>query len=103
MIPTAEEFIQDRYDLNSEQLDDWRDQMKKMRGFDFDNIIDLMDSYAIEVAKFHVEAALKAASEKAKIINDPTCYAGNTGSEFEADKIVSRESILNAYPLTNIK
>ncbi len=30
---TPEEFIQDRYDLNSEQLDDWRDQMKKLRGF----------------------------------------------------------------------
>ena len=80
---TPEEFIQDRYDLNSEQLDDWRDQMRKLRGFDFENIIDLMESYSVEFAKLHVEAALKEAIGEAPIH-------------------VS-EGIRNCYPLTNIK
>lgn len=43
---SPEEFIQNRYDLNSEQLDDWRQQMKKLKGFDFENIVDLMESYS---------------------------------------------------------
>ena len=57
----------------------------------------------IRFARLHVEAALKEASEKAKIVDDPNSYTGNTGSEYPADQIVSKESILNAYPLTNIK
>lgn len=52
----------------------------------------------IEFAKLHVKAALEAASEKARIINDPNSYCGNTGSEYPPDQIVSKYSILNAYP-----
>ena len=51
----------------------------------------------------HVEAALKEASEKAVIIADPNSYCGNTGSEYPPDEIVSKPSILTAYPITNIK
>lgn len=50
----------------------------------------------IEFAKLHVEMALKEASEKAELkyrINDISCN----------DKILDKNSILNAYPLTNIK
>ena len=47
----------------------------------------------IEFAKLHVEAALKAASEKALVYADEGGY-----SEF-----VDEDSILNAYPLENIK
>jgi hypothetical protein len=57
----------------------------------------------IEFAKLHVEAALKEASEKVRQIEDPYAYTGNTGSEYPADYIVDKDSILNAYPLTNIK
>ena len=50
-------------------------------------------SIMIEFAKMHVEAALKEASEKAIVYADEGGY-----SEF-----VDEQSILNAYPLTNIK
>jgi hypothetical protein len=49
-------------------------------------------------AKLHVEAALKAASKKAKITYE---YSGNTGSEY-CDEFVDIDSILNSYPLENI-
>ena len=57
---------------------------------------DFVHRTAIEFAKLHVEAALKEASEKAELkyrINDISCN----------DKILDKKSILNAYPLTNIK
>lgn len=47
----------------------------------------------IEFAKLHVEAALKAASENV-IVNN---YCGEGGVK------INKYSILNAYPLTNIK
>jgi hypothetical protein len=57
----------------------------------------------IEFTKLHVEAALKQASEKA--ILDST-YIDHIG-EFEDiplyDYFVVKESILDAYPLENIK
>jgi hypothetical protein len=46
----------------------------------------------IEFAKLHVEAALKEASENAE-----SYVIGGLTSE------VDKDSILNAYPLTNIK
>ncbi len=48
----------------------------------------------VEFAKLHVEAALKAASEKADIIPDPN------GMDWD---VVDKDSILSAYPLENIK
>lgn len=51
----------------------------------------------------HVEAALKAANRSARIIDDPNSYCGNTGSEYLPDQIVCENSILKAYPLSNIK
>jgi hypothetical protein len=55
--------------------------------------------FMIEFAKLHVEAALKAASEKATIKYE---YEGNTGSEYYSE-YVNSSSILNAYHLDNIK
>jgi hypothetical protein len=60
---------------------------------------------AIEFAKLHVEAALKVASEKAEIHSSS---GSNYYREFEEgirnDTIwIPANSILNAYPLTNIK
>ena len=48
----------------------------------------------IEFAKLHVQAALKDASEKSTVIRD---------EEFYTISHVNKNSILNAYPLTNIK
>jgi hypothetical protein len=62
-----------------------------------------IEQFMIEFAKLHVQAALKEASEKVRQIEDPYAYTGNTGSEYPADYIVDKDSILNAYPLTNIK
>ena len=57
----------------------------------------------IHFAREHVEAALKEASEKA--VTDYE-YAGETG-EFDDisvyDYFVDKKSILNAYPLENVK
>lgn len=48
----------------------------------------------IEFAQLHVEAALKAAAEKAEGYNE-----GSEGN----DAFVDKQSILNAYPKENIK
>ena len=79
-IPTAEEFLFDNFEGGAINPD-----------------------ILIQFAKLHVEAALKEASEKVRQIEDPYAYTGNTGSEYPADYIVDKDSILNAYPLTNIK
>ena len=72
-LPTAEEFIEQTYSFVP---------------FELDQITELMQ----EFAKIHVEAVLKEASEKAIIDYDIGGYS-----------FVSKQSILNSYPLTNIK
>ena len=49
----------------------------------------------IEFAKLHVEAALKAASENVDYTTD--------GQEHITDVWIDKNSILNSYPLDNIK
>lgn len=80
MIPTAEEYL-----ANTGALD--ADNVNK-------NVTETM----IEFAKIHVEAALNEIYEKAEIeTHYPNPY---TSESYER---VNRQSILNAYPLTNIK
>lgn len=50
----------------------------------------------IEFAKLHVEAALKAASEKGEV-DVEMCMGQRTGVV-----TIDENSIINAYPLTNI-
>lgn len=50
----------------------------------------------IDFAKLHVEAALKAASDNAKL-------QSRTEFVWGACDIIDKESILTAYPLENIK
>ena len=57
-----------------------------------DDITDLMNAYA----RLHVEAALKAASKNAKVIDVGIDYAIEEWA-------VEKSSILNSYPLENIK
>ena len=54
------------------------------------------EEFMIEFAKMHVQEALKQASEKAQAYNKP---------KFRSDinPQVDMESILNSYPLENIK
>lgn len=65
--------------------------------------VERAEDLMIEFAKQHVELALQSANRQSRIIADPNSYTGNTGSEYPADDIVDSESILNAYPLENIK
>ena len=92
-IPTAEEFLLQNND---------KDFRLSMSGL---NVSDVM----IEFAKLHVEAALKEASKKSTILeNDKdigskyTWDAYNTSNR-DIDYEVNKDSILNAYPLKNIK
>jgi hypothetical protein len=57
------------------------------------------ETLMIEFAKIHVEAALKEASKKARTKD---VWDGNTGSEY-CDTVIDTDSIINCYPLENIK
>ncbi len=80
IIPTAEELFG-----------------KHFGGMHFDDITpEMTEKYAIEFAKLHVEAALIEASAKATTSDD---IDGDSG---EGSFWVNKESILSAYPLSNI-
>ena len=53
----------------------------------------------VEFAKLHVEAALKAAADNAET-KEEAFYGVD---EVYSIRVVDKDSILNAYPLTNIK
>jgi Holliday junction resolvasome RuvABC DNA-binding subunit len=76
-IPTAEETLKI-----------WQDKYKTSKPVIYESLIDVMK----EFAKLHVETALKEASEQA--------YAFTS---FDDKPLVSKLSILNSYPLTNIE
>lgn len=93
-IPTAEEFL-----YQSKSLHDMWDNTRGKGEWDEKAII----NSHIEFAKLHVEAALKAASEKATTINVyKTRWSGLTKESY-IELGVDTPAILNAYPLTNIK
>jgi hypothetical protein len=78
-IPTIEEFFSSEYQLLT-------------YGYMLNN-----GETAVEFAKLHVKAALKAAAANAQAIEGwSTGFSGNAAS-------VDKESILNAYPLCNVK
>lgn len=87
-IPTAKEFLSSTSTLNKRLF------LKKTE--DFDQAVDRM----IEFAKLHVQAALKEASEKFKMKIKGDVHELDMNDDWmEVDK----NSILNAYPLENIK
>ena len=89
MIPTAEDFS-DNYSFIPQFGDDHIDHYAIYK-------------FAVEFAKLHVEAALKAASEKA-IVKRITGYSGDESGGQSWQKIsVEKASVLSAYPLENIK
>ena len=67
---TAEEFLE-HISENGKYTFDWKE-------------------FGILFAKYHVEQALKSASENAYVMNHTEC-------------LIDRADILNAYPLENIK
>lgn len=83
-IPTAEEFLKSKGLFND----------KSMR---LQNIGLTSSEAMIEFARFHVEAALKAAAEDAwwDVNDDADLHNVNI--------TINKDLILNAYPLTNIK
>ena len=88
-IPTAEEFLE-QYLRGDRVHDDIN------RVVDEDDAIEAM----IEFAKLHVEAALKAASEKALMEED---WVWNGEEENRVYTGVDKDSILNSYSLDKIK
>lgn len=82
-IPTAKEVLELHYNMD-------RDEDGHPVYYDW-SIKDAM----IEFAKLHVEAALKAASENVKYREQITMQG--------VQRTFSVNSILNAYPLENIK
>ena len=85
-IPTAEEFLGKNIDYVLEK--DCKEDVEQAM---------------IEFARLHVEAQAASILKSVKIIDDPNSYCGNTGSEYPPDQIIDRNSILNSYPLENIK
>ena len=91
-LPTAETFL---------IINDDKDFRLSMSGR---NVSEMM----IAFAKLHVEAALKEASEKAKaslgkdwIRKEETIHPGQLVDSITIR--VNKDSILNSYPLSNIK
>ena len=112
-IPTAEEFLH-----QSKSLHDMWDNTRGRGEWDEKAII----NSHIEFARLHVEACKKEIAEKARIkheyqeeiynfnycdnFDEGLCFMrmDEDGMPFGADIVeVNKDSILNAYPLTNIK
>lgn len=85
--PTAEDFLDKKFPL-FEDLDN---------GDIWGNIEEVM----VEFARMHVEAALKAADEKATVT--PIDHEEISEGSFRPIWGVDGDSILNSYPLENIK
>lgn len=91
-IPSAEEWLSNHKELSSYDVA-YHDE-GGYQGVDENKLYKIM----IEFAKLHVEAALKAASEKVEL----TDFAYEFLQE-GADDAIDKQTILNAYPLDNIK
>lgn len=97
-IPEAEIF-----------LEKFRNHSKHYADQDYDEfkLVEALKEYS----SLHVQAALKAASEKAILSIDGIVEKGNgqsyfvdSGNHYSETQIeINKDSILNAYPLTNIK
>jgi hypothetical protein len=94
-IPTAEEFFLNNYFGDSISQEDkklWLETNEQAQ-----ESLNIM----IEFAKLHVEAALKAASKNATVT--PVDHEEILEGSFRPIWGVDKDSILNAYPLDNIK
>jgi hypothetical protein len=97
IIPTAEEWLSNNKEMS--MYDVASHDEGGYLGIDEKALYKIMNGYANLKSKLHVEAALKAASEEAETDYElSNQYDPNSRYE-----IVNKKSILNAYPLENIK
>ena len=89
-IPTAEELLANNIDGLRDIIDD-EDLFIFYKG--------VIECYAIEFAKIHVQQALKEASEKALMEED---WVWDGEEENHVYTGVDKYSILKSYPLENI-
>jgi hypothetical protein len=85
---TAEEFYEDYVDFKVVPKKNYKDK----------DLLEDTHLAMIEFAKYHVEQALKKASEEASITHKYINHH-STPPEYE----VNKDSIINAYSLENIK
>ena len=89
-MKTADEFLEDYLSTNNLP---WSPEMEKQIGCVYNAMI--------EFAKMHVQEALRLASENATVT--PIDHEEISEGSFRPIWGVDDESILNAYPLENIK
>jgi hypothetical protein len=100
-IPTAKELLENNHINEGFKIDD-------------ECTYDISEDSMIEFAAMHVEAALKAAAENAKVVMIESCShhtpywgvcgtCGSYSSEMIPTEELDKDSILNSYSLGNIK
>lgn len=92
-LPTAEEFLNNYKFKAGEHIGN--------------SDYDIMAKFAREFAKLHVEACKKDIVDKVKVIHKNYKGSHNISFPYSVDNYsdlhLDKESIFNAYPLTNIK
>jgi hypothetical protein len=83
--------------LTAEELFKYYAEHTALSESHYDYLVDKEDFIEAlhKFAKLHVEAALKQASENVAVVFE--------GAGYDADAYVDKKSILNSYPLDNIK
>ena len=93
-MKTAEEIL-------NKTIEDYNKNVSQVYAFQFSRLEEkLFSNMMIEFAKMHVTEALKQASEKAELSDDSNCYAE---AGYCSKTRPCNQSILNAYPLDQIK
>jgi hypothetical protein len=104
-IPTAAQFLNQDQELILDIIDG---------KLSYSIALDILQNKLIEFTKPYVSAALEEAAFKAKVIMHESCLdhrpywgvcgnCGNNHLSLDPTDEVDKESILNAYPLENIK
>jgi hypothetical protein len=93
-VPTAKEWLENHKELSIHDIEGYDEG--GYVGVDKEALYKIM----VEFAKFHVGLALEIASENA-ITKDYEEY--QYGGGYITEQVIDEDSILNAYPLTNIK
>ena len=90
--------LKDAYAQNK-GYENWYDYYDHCKSNGFDESEIGYDGLIQFCSIFYVQRALEAAAYNAKIGFE---YSGNTGSEY-CDEYIDKQSILDAYPYSNIK
>ena len=112
MIPTAKDFLNDKFKaIYHRRPDIFKSKLPESRYLDLyvsgriDGTEQNYPEMMIEFAKLHVKAALEAAYKKADLKeeekgDEQICFSCN---DFGDSYVLDKNSILNSYPLENIK